>query len=148
MSGVLPSHILVHVATPVSYVEGIAGDEMIEGEPGEAGAEPIEGTPFEAVLFLPGPGGEESNPYKPRTIRRPTLLYNPDRGLVDASRGLVGDGSAIVLGAEDELLIDAVELASFTGGERVRWQVDGEPQPFGPPGRVIGVQATLKRVEQ
>jgi hypothetical protein len=52
---------------------------------------------------------------------------------------------------EDELLIEAPELASFF--EEVedspgvgRWQVDSVPQPFGPPGEVIGVQATVKQV--
>lgn len=148
MAGVLPAHILVHTATPVSYVEGAPGDEWIEGEPGEGGPTPVEGVPFECVLFMPGPGGAEDNPFKPRTVRRPTLLYNPDRGIVDSVRGLIGDGSDVELTAEDELLIDAPELAPWTGGQtRARWQLDGDTQPFGPPGIVGGVMATLKMVK-
>lgn len=146
MAGVLPAHILVHVATPVSYVEGVAGDEWIEGEPGEGGPQPVEGVPFECVLFLPSPGGEEANPYKPRVVRRPTLLYNPDRNIVDPSRGLVGDGSDIELSAEDELLILAPELIAWTKLERARWQLEGDSQPFGPPGKVYGAMATLLQV--
>lgn len=148
MAGILPSHILVHTATPVSYVEGIEGDLWIEGEPGDGGPTRVEGVPFECVLFMPGPGGEETNPYKPRVIRRPTLLYNPDRNVVDATRGLIGDGSDIELTHEDELLIAAPELATWAGGEaQARWQLEGDSQPFGPPGRVGGVMATLRRVE-
>lgn len=148
MAGILPAHILVHTATPVSYVEGEAGDIWIEGEPGEGGPQPVEGIPFECVLFLPGPGGEDTNAYKPRVIKRPTLLYNPVRNIADASRALTGDGSAIVLSNEDELLIEAPELAAWAGGEaRARWQLEGDSQPFGPPGVVGGVQATLRRVE-
>lgn len=137
MSGLLPAHILVHSATPISFREGAAGDEWIEGEPGEAGAEPVQGVPFACILFLPGPGGEEANAFKPRAVRRPTLLFNPTRD----------DGSPVALTHEDELLISAPELASFTGAAVVRWQLDGDAQPFGPPGRVGGAQATLKRVE-
>lgn len=43
----------------------------------------------------------------------------------------------------DELEIVAPEL---TGEDPVTWQVIGEPQPLGPPGNVIGFQATLVRV--
>jgi hypothetical protein len=50
--------------------------------------------------------------------------------------------------ADDELLITAIELSPATGAETVRWQIEGQPQPFGPPGEaVVGVQANLKRVE-
>jgi hypothetical protein len=147
MAGVLPAHILVHTATPVSYVEGVAGDEWIEGEPGEGGPQPVEGVPFECVLFLPSPGGEEASPYKPRVVRRPTLLYNPDRNLVDPARGLVGDGSDVLLTNEDELMILAPELSGWTGAALVRWQADGDSQPFGPPGEVFGVMATLLQVK-
>lgn len=146
MAGVLPAHILVHTATPVSYVEGSGADEWIEGEPGESGAEPVEGAPFECVLFLPAPGGVEDNPWKPRVVRRPTLLFNPDRNIVDAKRGLVGDGSAIVVTNEDELLIFAPELVAWTGSNPARWQASGDSQPFGPPGSVFGVMATLLQV--
>lgn len=146
MAGVLPAHILVHTATPVSYVEGVEGDQWIEGEPGEGGPEPVEGVPFECVLFLPSPGGEEANPYKPRVVRRPTLLYNPDRNILDATRGLIGDGSDIELSAEDELLILAPELVPWTKAARARWQLEGDSQPFGPPGSVFGAMATLLQV--
>lgn len=149
MPGVLPAHILVHTATPVSFREGVEGDEWIEGEPGEGGPTAVEGVPFECVLFLPGPGGEDSSAaaaFKPRVVRRPTLLYNPTRNILDGSRGLLGDGSAIAVTSEDELLISAPELAGWTGGARVRWQADGDSQPFGPPGRVLGVMATLLQV--
>jgi hypothetical protein len=140
MAGVLPAHILVHTATPVSYVEGSGEYDWIEGEP------PVHGVPFECVLFLPAPGGVEDNPYKPRVVRRPTLLYNPDRNVLDPSRGLVGDGSDIIVTNEDELLIDAVELVAWTGTNPARWQASGDSQPFGPPGKVLGVQATLLQV--
>lgn len=136
MPGVLPAHILKHLATPVSYVEGVEGDEWIEGEPGEGGPQAVEGVPFPCVLFLPGPGGEEANAFKPRTVTRPTLLYNPERD----------DASPVLVGHEDELLIDAPELAPWTGAARQRWQVEGSSQPFGPPGSVFGVMATLRRV--
>jgi hypothetical protein len=149
MAGALPSHILVHTATPVSFVEGVAGDEWIEGEPGEAGPTRTEGVPFECVLFLPGAGGAEPNPYKPRVVRRPTLLFNPTRNLLDVSRHLVGDESPITLSDRGELLIDAPELTAWTpaGVNPSRWQADGDAQPFGPPGRVVGVMATLVAVE-
>jgi hypothetical protein len=145
VAGVLPAHILVHAASPVQYVE--SGSEWIEGEPGDTGAEPVVGVPFECVLFLPSPGGVEDNPYKPRVVRRPTLLFNPTRNVVDASRGLVGDGSVIVVTSEDELLIDAPELVAWTGGNPARWQASGDSQPFGPPGTVSGVMATLVQVK-
>lgn len=148
MAGVLPTHILVHTATPVEYVEGVAGDEWIEGEPGEGGPTRTEGVPFECVLFLPAPGGAEANPYRPRVVRRPTLLFNPTRNLVDAGRHLVGDSSPIAITDRSELLIDAPDLRPWTAGENPsRWQADGDAQPFGPPGTVIGAMATLVAVE-
>lgn len=148
MPGSLPSHILVHTATPVSYTEGVPGDLWIEGEPGDEGPQRVEGQPFACVLFLPGPGGEEAGPFKPRVVRRPTLLYSPTRTIVDGARGLVADDSEIALTHEDELLISAPELAGWAGGQaRARWQLEGDSQPFGPPGSLIGVQATLRRVE-
>lgn len=147
MAGLLPAHLLVHTATPVSYVEGEAGDEWIEGEPGEEGPTATPGVPFECVLFLPGPGGDEPSPFKPRVVRRPTLLFNPHRGIVDASRGLVGDNSLVVVTNRDELLIAAPELAAWMGGvSPARWQADGDSQPFGPPGIVGGAMATLVMV--
>lgn len=122
--------VCIHVVTPVSMVE--AGP-LIEGE---ADTEPVDGTPFMGVLFLPQ-GSEEQNPYKPRKITRPTLLYLP----TDTT------GAAVVLKAEDEVLIDAPELEPWTGAAAARWQLDGVPQPFGPPGSVIGIQAALVKVD-
>lgn len=143
-------HILVHVGTPLVYVEGAADDEWIEGEPGEDGPEPSQGSTFPCVLFLPlgqeeSPGGESP---RGRKVSRPTIMFEPARPL-DWSED---PGVAIEVGPDDELLILAPELAGhFAQVEDAapgtgRWQVDGRPQPFGPPGRVIGVQAALKQV--
>jgi hypothetical protein len=129
-------HVLVHVATPVRFEDGSDG-EWIEGEPGEGGSEPVAGDEFPCVLFLPG-GSEDSGQPRSRKITRPTLLFEP----VNAD-----SGAAVAVSADDELLVRAPEMAFLTGAEEVRWQVEGQPQPFGPPGTVIGVQATLKRVE-
>lgn len=63
-----------------------------------------------------------------------------------------GAGDVIALGPDSELLIFAPELAGHfaqaadEAAGTGRWQVDGRPQPFGPPGSVIGVQAALKQV--
>jgi hypothetical protein len=122
--------VCIHTCTPVSMVES---GELVEGE---TDIEPQEGTPFQGILFLPQ-GGEEPNPYRPRKISRPTLLYLP----------LDSEGQPVVLAAEDELLITAAELAPWTGATEARWQVDGTPQPFGPPGSVIGIQAALVKVD-
>lgn len=130
-------HVLVHVATPVAFVEGEPDDEWIEGEPGEAGPEPVPGVAFPAVLFLPQ-GQEDSNRPRSQKVSRPTLLYEP----VNADTGV----PVAKLSADDELMVRAPELAFWTGAEEARWQVDGTPQPFGPPGTVIGVQAVLKQV--
>jgi hypothetical protein len=136
VAGKLPLRILKHTATPVRVEEGDPGGDWIEGEPGTDGPEPIRGTGFPAVLFLPGPGGDAQveQSWKPRSITRPTLLFDP--------AFVVGDQP----GKDDELMILAPELAGWTGAAEARWQIDGVPQPFGPPGRVIGVQATLKQV--
>lgn len=135
-------HVLKHSARRLRYVEAPA-DEWVEGEPGEDGPVPVASEPFPVVLFLPL-GTETEGPVG-RKITRPTLLWEP----VNA------DTAAAVpqLGPDDELLILALDLAPYfppaadepagTG----RWQIEGRPQPFGPPGRVIGVQATLKQVE-
>lgn len=135
VAGVLPARILVHTATPVQFVEA-PSEGWAEGEPGE-GVEPALGVPFQCVLFLPGPGGEQSSQYRPRVVRTPTLLYNPTRD----------DDSVVVVNAEDELLVEAPELAPWTGADVVRWLAEGDPQPFGPPGLVYGLMATLRRVE-
>lgn len=134
MAGVLPARILVHTATPVQFVEATV-EGWAEGEPGE-GVEASLGVPFQCVLFLPGPGGEQSETYRPRVVRTPTLLYNPSRD----------DDSPIVIRNEDELLISAPELAAWTGADEVRWQAVGDAQPFGPPGSVYGIQATVRQI--
>lgn len=136
----LPARVLRHTATPVrgrdTNVDENA-EEWIEGEPGE-GAEPVAGLPFACVLFLPqsteGAGQEFS--WRQRAITRPTLLYNIVRA----------DGSRVDIGKDDELTISAPDLAEWQGGALARWQVDGIPQPFGPPGRAFACQATLKQV--
>lgn len=132
----LPAQILVHVATPLGYDEPQSDpEEWIEGEPGPAGGgEPIEGVPFACVLFLPL-GGEQSNPYRTKVVKTPTLLYNPVRD----------DNSPVLITDESELLISAPELAPWTGAETARWLAAGDGQPFGPPGQVIGVQLTVRQ---
>lgn len=144
--GVLPSRILTHVATPLQYVEDDDAPEWIEGEPGPSGVTPTLGAAFVCVLFLPAPGGAASDAYRPRTVRTPTLMYNPTRD--HAHGAAVADHSAIVVTAEMELLVDAPELAPWMGGTSpARWQATGDAQPFGPPGKVYGIQSTLQRVE-
>jgi hypothetical protein len=140
--------VLVHVATPLDYVEGTAAGVWIEGEPGASGPEPTRGPTFPCVLFLPGGSEDDAQP-RSRKITRPTVLFEPVRpdDWPDAA------GTAIALDADSELLISAPELAAWfeqAKGEPAgtgRWQVQGRPQPFGPPGSVIGGQATLKQVE-
>jgi hypothetical protein len=89
------------------------------------------------VLFLPQ-GTEEQGQPRSRKFSRPTLLYEP----VNADTGAATPD----LTGDDELMVLAPELAQWTGADEARWQVEGTPQPFGPPGRVIGVQVTLKQV--
>lgn len=122
--------VCIHSASTVSLVES---GTKIEGE---ADVAPVEGTPFACVLFLPQ-GAEEQNPYRPRKISRPTLLYLP----------LDIDGQPVVLKAEDSIVIAAPELAPWTGATEAEWRVEGTPQPFGPPGEVIGIQAILVKVD-
>lgn len=137
MAGILPDRILKHTATPVSYLEDESSSTWIEGERGVQEPEPIVGAPFKCVLFMPGPGGRQDSEYRPRTVRAPTLLYNPTRP----------DRTPVVVLAENELSIDAPELAPWIGGvSPARFQCDGDPQPFGPPGRVFGLQATLRLI--
>lgn len=137
MPGALRSSLLVHTGTPQITAAG-ADDVWIEGTPSTEGAKPRSGAPFACVLFLPQApetGGEQVS-WKPRTISRPTLLYNPTRP----------DGSGVLLTKDSELDVLAPELAPYLGADSVRWQVDGSPQPAGRPGRPVVVVATLKRV--
>ena len=135
---------LVHVATPVEYVEGDEAGEWIEGEPGAEGPTPEKGVAFSCVLFLPIGTEDEGQPRR-RKVTRPTILFEPE----DVNGGAMDPPSA-----DHELLIAAPELAaSFeqAAGEPPgtgRWQIEGTPQPFGPPGSVLGYQATVTQVEQ
>lgn len=142
--------LLVHVAIPTRYEEDPGVGEWIEGEPGPQGPEPVTGVAFPLVLFLPlgteeAPGTESP---RGRKVSRPTIMFEPLRPLGWPQQ----PGTPITLGADDELLIFAPELAQFfeqVAGEAIgtgRWQVEGAPQPFGPPGEVIGVQANVKQV--
>lgn len=148
----IPAYVLVHTAVPLVYDEPqSAPEEWIEGEPGpHGGGEPIQGPPFACVLFLPGGGGEQQNPYRQRSVSVPTLLFNAKRGISRQAVGvlpaLAADETPIVLKRESEVLVGALELAQWTDDVLVRWQLVGDAQPFGPPGTVIGVQATLRRV--
>lgn len=131
----------MHVATPTRFEQDdtVPAEEWIEGEPGDTGPEPTQLAPVPCLLFLPQApetaGGEVA--WKPRVITRPTLLYNPSRP----------DGTDVGLKKDDELLIDAPDLAPWVGQNPARWQLDGIPQPAGPPGRPVVVIATLKRIE-
>lgn len=137
MGGVLPDHILVHTATPVKITEDPGSGQWIEGEKGPVGPAAVAGAPFPCVLFMPSPGGAADTPYRPRVVRTPTLLYNPTRE----------DDTPVLVSNEDELLIDAPELAPWTGAPVQRWLADGDAQPFGPPGQVYGLMATLRIVK-
>lgn len=119
---------LAHRAIPVGTVT--AGN-WIEGDPDE---EEDAGTGFDCALFLPM-GGEQNPPRGRRAVRTPTLLLAP----------LDDRGELVTVSPEDQLDITAPEI---TGPSALRWQVNGFPQPFGPPGEpIIGSQVTLVRVE-
>lgn len=97
---------------------------------------PVESQPFDCILFLPPPGGETNR--RGRQVKRPTLMYEPI-DVTGADFGLKKTDSVRLTAAEEDppvrALIEGV------------WEVDGDPQPFGPPGEVVvGLQATLKRV--
>lgn len=123
--------IMVHTATPAGVVES---GEWIEGE--RDVSRDASATPFGCCLFLPR-GSEDAGGMRSRQVSRPTLLYLP----TDLQ------GEPVTVGPNDELVIDAPELAQWTGGNPSRWQVDGRPQPAGPPGEApIVVQAQLVAV--
>lgn len=140
--------VLVHTATPY-YTTVVPDDEdttdidesnWIEGEPDDTGNTPspgggAAGTPFACCLFLPQ-SPEQGPPRGRRVVRVPTLLMAPEDN----------EGTALMLSPADTVSITAPELPGHANG--VLYQVEGEPQPFGPPGDdLIGMQATLKRVE-
>jgi hypothetical protein len=119
--------VLVHTGRPVVPEQTgpkVDGKAQVNDEPG---------TPFDCVLFLPAPGGEEDRGR--RVVKRPTLLFGPfDRA-----------GEPVTLAGKQKVLVTAPEL---TGPDAVLWQVEGNVQAFGKPGRPIkGSQATLRRVE-
>lgn len=134
-------HVLKHVARRLRVVDDVSVD-WIEGEPGD-GPEPVKGPGFPAVLFLPL-GTEDTARPRSKQVSRPTLMWEP----VNADTGAAVE----VVSPDDELLIFAPELAGSFAQEpdepagTGRWMVDGAPQPFGPPGRVIGLQAIVKQV--
>jgi hypothetical protein len=127
--------VLVHTAWPWRTRE--AG-EVVDGDV-DATEEPR--TPFDCCLFLPQGTEEGSSMRGGRQVRRPTLLVAAEDAL----------GQPPALSHEDELDIVAEELNLAEGRPaetRIRWQVDGSPQPLGKPGEdVLGYQVTLVRVE-
>lgn len=137
MAGALPARILVHraetlldrAAAPLVWVEG----EPTEGTV-DVSASPA--TSWPCVLFVPQTGetSEAQRSWRPRAVQRPTVMWNPG--------DVVGDQP----GKDARLAITAPELAPWTGAERVVWQVDGLPQPAGPPGAPVVVVATVKQV--
>lgn len=137
-------HVLVHAARRLRVEEDEDAATWIEGEPGE-GPRAVPGPEFPVVLFLPL-GQEDSGQPRSRKVTRPTLLWEP----VNADTG----EDVEPVSPDDELLIEASDLAPYfeqAAGEEPgigRWQVDGAPQPFGPPGAVIGAQANLKAVRR
>lgn len=131
--------VLKHEAVPYRRTES---GTWVEGERVPNAEDPDGGTRFRCMLFLPAPGVENAQPgyFSPKRIIQPTLLYGPK----DV------DGAQVALSAEDELGVISPELNVAEGravDAEVRWQVQGNPQAFGPPGRtVIGFQATLQRL--
>jgi hypothetical protein len=141
--------VTVHTATPILTTTSEDEDTWVEGEPDET-------TSFGVVFdcfYMHGRGATEQ-PAVPRGRRKvegPTIIYESERD----------DGSIVQLVAEDEVVIDPGDdegIWAVLGGEGqtvkvgneeipgVRFQVDGDPEPFQPPGEVLGFQARLKRV--
>lgn len=121
-----------HTARIRELVEDTAGG-WIEGEPTKGPVATDVGT-VPCYLFLPLGTEDDAQPRR-RKLSRPTVMWDPAE--------VVGDRPT----ADHELWITAPELVSATGAIEVRWQIEGDPQPFGAPGEtVIGAQATLKRL--
>lgn len=119
--------ILVHLGVPVETREDTAG--WAEGEPDTPEQVPVPERAFGCCLFLPG-SSEETGGRGSRQVKRPTLLLPP----------------GLPVTRKDQVDVTAAEL---TGPDPVRWQVEGDPQPFGKPGEAtIGSQVTLRRVEE
>lgn len=122
--------VCVHVGTPIVTQNDPDEDTWVEGEPDE---DPADGVPFDCFFMELRGASEMSSPVGIRKIKGPTILFEDERD----------DGSRVVLKAEDELWVLAEEVL---GPDPVRFQVDGDPTPFQPPGEVIGWEALLKRV--
>lgn len=131
--------VCVHRAIPYKRKKG---GTWVEGRYVDAVDSDQGGTGFDCVLFLPQPGGEDTQTGTPwsRRVTSPTLLYLPDDD----------EGSYVALSAEDELGVIAPELNVAQGrpeGYEERWAVRGDPQPLGRPGDdVLGFQAILTKV--
>jgi hypothetical protein len=135
--GALPLRILVHSCRVEADVADQDAVQWVEGTPGATGVVPELGVAWPCVLFLPLVGEEApaaQRGFRPRAVQRPTLLFNP------------GDVVGRSPSKDVRVLIHAPDLAPWTGGDDVLWEVDGIPQPAGPPGRPLVVQATVKRV--
>jgi hypothetical protein len=118
-----------------------AGGTWVEGE-WVPNPEDV-GTPFACALFLPQTTTEDVQQVNiGRRVTEPTLLYEP----YDVLGGIVG------LDPEDSVLVTAEEINVAQGKPAdfsQRWQVVGDPQPFGRPGSpVVGLQATLRKVDE
>lgn len=98
---------------------------------GESRFETLRGQWFRCRLTLPGP--QESAPQysRRRVVLVPSLLY----GVKDA------DGELLRLGIEMRLEVNSRELG------RTIWDVVSEPEPLRKRRRVIGWQASLRRVK-
>ena len=133
----LPLRILKHTASPAALRSGARSGAWVGGAPVGTG-DPAREAGFPAVLFLPDEAATSDTEvsWRPRQVRQPTLLYDPARvpaGVEQPTK-------------DSTLFVSAPELEPWTGGVEVEWQIDGAPQPFGPPGRVIGVLVRLKAV--
>lgn len=107
----------------------------MEGEPS---ASMVAGDPFPCVVFL----GETTEQNRSgREVRQTQMLYS----------GFYADGSAVALDKADVLRVDAPELNEALGvdpGKFVRFEVMGDPQPAGKPGRRVKVMlVNLKQVK-
>lgn len=118
------AHVMKHQANVVTREE--AGD-VVEGE---QSAEPTLGPMFKCLLQLPN--ATSSRPYG-KQLDQPAVLFETK----------ASNRTKIVVVDANTLKILAPEL---TGPDPVEWEVDGDPEPLAPPGRVIGYQAKLKRV--
>lgn len=118
--------ILVHTGRTIVTVA--AAEKTSSGRAVQSETEPDADTPtWECCLFLPRPSAEEDRGQ--RKVKRPELLLDP----------------AVEVEAEDRVEVLAPEL---TGPGFVRWEVEGDPQPFGPPGEeLVGKLALVRRVK-